>query len=320
MIYWKYSENRIFFISEYWILVPTGILINYLALRKFRSDRKKRQELNKLKKTFEHKKKIRRILGLAFDVNGFSDILMRGGADFINVDYIDCGIEEGLRFLDSERLRKIIHNLYRQKQKGKIIYITATAVCHLANQYGQTFLDLPFAIGDFGLTNVYQAARKTLVTILLGSVGPLYVLGGGPLSYIFAAVLGMTGLRLAFTNVDLIATSPIFEMDSVKNLKPRMPEVPDVVVVNSRNKIIPINREQEKIQCWLPDQAFFNPDCQVKVKPTKLPQAIDLVAHDLNYNDVVNMRDVTGLTQVEFSDINDLGKAKLNIPKPKFIK
>lgn len=84
----------------------------------------------------------------------------------------------GLRFLDNDRLRKIIHSLYRHKGRGKIIYITATAKCHLAGQYGQIFLAFPFAIVDFGLTNFYQTIRKALVTILLGAVGPLYVAGG----------------------------------------------------------------------------------------------------------------------------------------------
>ena len=58
-----------------------------------------------------------------------------------------------------------------------MIYITATAVCHLAHRYGKTFLALPFAIGDFGLTNLYQTARKVVVTILLKGVELLYFVG-----------------------------------------------------------------------------------------------------------------------------------------------
>ena len=52
-------------------------------------------------------------------------------------------IEQGLGYLDNKRLKNIIHDIYRYKRnKNKVIFITATAVCHLSRQYGQTFLAL----------------------------------------------------------------------------------------------------------------------------------------------------------------------------------
>ena len=39
MLYWKYSSNRIFFLNEYWIFIPTAILANYVIIRKIRSKR-----------------------------------------------------------------------------------------------------------------------------------------------------------------------------------------------------------------------------------------------------------------------------------------
>ena len=109
-------------------------------------------------------KKIRKILllSLGLSVSGCTYLLTRGGSidfvDVIDTDYIKetCHIEEGVRYLDDTRLRNIITDLYRHKGKDKIIYVIATAVCHLVNKYGQTFLALPFAIGDFGLTSMYQ--------------------------------------------------------------------------------------------------------------------------------------------------------------------
>ena len=86
-----------------------------------------------------------------------------------------CNIDEGTNYLDDKRLRNIINNLYRHKGKGKIIYITATALCYVANQYGRTFLALPITIGDFGLTSLIQTLRKGLVVFLLGSIVPLYI-------------------------------------------------------------------------------------------------------------------------------------------------
>ena len=305
MLYWKYSSNRVFFLNEYWILIPSAILANYTIIGRIRSHKKKIELLKRLKDQIERQKKIRRILYLSLGLNTY--LLIRGGDDFINVDYIQCNIEDGLRYLDDTRLRRIIHNLYRHKRKGKLIYIIATAVCHLANQHGQTFLALPVAIGDFGLTNLYQTVRKIVATVLLGAVGPLLFVGH-PFALVSAFGLGLSGLQIAFNNLDLIPTSPVYETGSAKNLEPRIPGSPDVVIVNSRNKIIMSNPVQEKIECWLPDQALLNSNC--KVKPIEIPNAIDLVSPDLKYNEMVNMQDVTGLDRVDFSDVLDLGQAE----------
>jgi hypothetical protein len=323
MLYWKYSANRTFFLNEYWILIPTMILANYFTIRKIRSHKKKMKELERLKELVRRYEQERRIMLVAYLACGLTLPYLagyRGGGtdytDVIDVDYIDCGIEEGLRFLDNDRLRKIIHDLYKYKRRGKIIYITATAVCHLAHMYGLHFLAFPIAIGDFGLTSVYQTVRKTFVTILLGLVGPILTLGGGgPVSLIFAALAALTGLRLSFMNLDKILTSPIDPTILAEKLKPRIPDNPDVVTVNFRNKMkMSPQISPEKKECWLADQALLNPSCNIGA--TDIPNAIDLVSHDLKYNEVVNMQDVTGLERVEFSDILDLGQAKSSISKP----
>lgn len=170
--------------------MPTAILLNYFVIGKIRF----------------HKPRMRLIVYLVLGLDVMSRILIRGGRDFIDVSYINCQIEEGLRFLDNDRLRKIVHDLYRYKRRDKILYIIATAICHLANEYGQSFLTSPFGRGDFGVTNLYQSARKIAVTILLGEVEPLFVIGG-PGSLISAFILATLGLRLAFNNLDFIPTS-----------------------------------------------------------------------------------------------------------------
>jgi hypothetical protein len=313
MLYWKYSPNRIFFLNEYWIFVPVVLVGNYVIIRKIRLGREKMKQLENLRKQIEREQKIRRILLLALGLNGCIYLSMRGGElEFLNVEYIRdrCNIEKGVRYLDNNRLRNIIHDLYKHKRKGKIIYITATAICHLANRYGQTFLDLPFAVGDFGLTSVFQTFRKALVTMLLGGVGPLVVMGG-PFAFTVALILGTSGLRLAFTNLDFIPTSPVDVMVSAKNLKPRIPDRSDVVILNNRDKITISQPVQENQECWLADQRLLNQKCNVE--STKIPDAIDLVSADLKYDETVNMQDITGLNRVEFSDKFDIGQTKSSI-------
>ena len=317
MLYWKYSSNRIFFLNEYWIFIPSAVLANYLIIRKVRLNRARMKELKRLIDQIEREKKIRKILLLSLGVSWYTHLLTRGGStDFLNIidtDYIKstCNIEEGVRYLDDMRLRNIIIDLYRHKGKGKIIYVTATALCHIANQYGQVFLDLPFAVGDFGLTSLYQTLRKGFATILLGAVGPLYIIGG-PVSLIFALTLGVSGLRLAFNNLDFIPTSLV---DLTKRLEPRIPGRSDVVVVNNRDKIIMRDPVKENHECWLSEQRLLNPNC--KVKPTEIPDAIDSVLPDLRYEDTVNMQDVTSLDRVEFTDKFDLGQTEPSICKPR---
>ena len=313
MFYYKFSPNRIFFINEYWLFIPSTILISYLITRKIHLDK---QKLKKLTQQLEREKKIRRILFLSLGLNMYScgHILARGGSinfiDMVDTDSIKCTIEDGVSYLDDARLRNIIKDLYKHKSKGKIIYITATALCHLTHRYGQTFLALPFAVGDFGLTNVYQTFRKGMVSILLGGIGPLIVIGG-PVALFFASILGASGLRLAFSNLDFIQTSAV---DLREALKPRIPNTYDVVVVNNRDKITMSEPLQKKPECWLPGQPLLNPNC--RLKPTEIPDGIDLVLPNLKYEDTVNMRDVTGLDRVEFTDKFDLGQTKPSICNP----
>lgn len=121
-------------------------------------------------------------------------------------------------------------------------------------------------------------------------------------------ILITSGLRLGFSNLDFIVKSTIFETGSTENLKPRIADLNDVVIVNDRNKIIMTNSVQKKGECWLVDQTPFNSNC--KVDPNQISNAIDLVSHNLDYKNVINMQDVTDLDRVDFSDIFDLGQSK----------
>jgi hypothetical protein len=226
-------------------------------------------------KQIEKNKKTRRILlaGLGLTVNAYAYLLAcqnRGGeiqtrpnlSDLVDSDYVRsaCRIEEGVSFLDSKRLRNIVADLYRHKRKGRIIYITATALCQVVNQYGQSFLALPVAMGDFGLTNFYQIARHIFSTMLLGGVGPLYMMGN-PVSLVLAFILGAFGLRLAYNNLEFIATTPI---DLTKKIEPQIPGISYAVVINNSDKVKMSNPAEEH-ECWLPEQKFFNPKCKLKL-------------------------------------------------------
>ena len=334
MLYWRYSATRVFFLNEYWIFLPAMLISNYFIMRTMKSRKKRIEELKELQKMVERYKKLQKFNRICHFACGLSvgsvgslvlSGLLRGGyyiddegnlVDVVDVDYIKCGIEEGIRYLDNDRIRKIIIDLYFKKIKRKVIFITATAACHLAKKYGTTFLALPIAVGDFGLTNLYHTLRKLCVTILLGAIGPLYI-AGNPLALGVAAILGTSGLYLAFIDLDKLPTTIGDETIPIDQIKPRIADLPDVLTVNYRNKvkapsIIPPERE-----CWLPEQSYFNPNCRIKttIKTTEIPTAVNLATRGLEYDDVVNMRDVTNLERVDFSDIFDLGKPQTSISK-----
>jgi len=316
MLYWRYSSNRIFFINEYWIFVPTAAVVNYVVIRRILSHKQKVRRLKELKEKIEREKKWRRIFFLSLGLNISECLLLRGGSEaIINVDYIECGIEAGLRYLDDARLRKIIHDLYRNKRTGNVIYITATALCHLSDRYGKMFLALPIAVGDFGISNLYVTIRKFVTSVLLGAVGP-FVIWGGPFYLSLALIFAMAGLRVAHIDLESVANSPVYQLgssnDNVADIKPRMPNSPDVIVVNNRNKeLIMSNPVQKKGECWLADQTLLNPNC--KVKATQIPATTHSFSSSLEYEKIVNMQDITGLNRERFSDEFDLGG--INIDK-----
>ena len=57
MIYWKYSSNRIFFLNEYWIFIPSAILANYVIIRKIRLDKERMKQIKRLIEQIEREKK-----------------------------------------------------------------------------------------------------------------------------------------------------------------------------------------------------------------------------------------------------------------------
>lgn len=317
MLYWKYSPTRTFFLNEYWIFIPSAIIVEYLIIARIRSNKAKLKHLKKLKKQLERAEKLKKIMLLALGVSGATNLylLQRAGSieeifDF-DTGYLRerCTIEEGVRYLDDNRLRNIIHNLHKNKVKGRIIYITATALCHIANTYGKTFLALPFAIGDFGVTSGIQVVRKLSVTTLFTLVVPFYM-AGGPVGMALALVAGVSGLRLANIDLDYIPTSSIPLGTEVP--EPRIPGLPDVVVVNNRNRdkitmSLPDPDKNSK-ECWLADQQLLNSKCQPT--PSEIPVDVNLP----NYQDTVNMQDVTGLDRAQFTDRYDLeGTPKIKV-------
>jgi len=322
MLYYRYSANRIFFLNEYWVLVPVGIAIDYFFIRRILLNRQKKrlieQEIARKKQKIAHKKRLERIMLVSLGLHGSVYFLMRGGDNVglddielvIDTDYIreSCTVAQGVNYLEDGRLRAIILDIFRRKIRNKIIFITITALCHVARRYGRLLPVLPVALSDFGLTDIYQAYRKTTAAGLV-TVSLILIVKGSTLAIGSAVILAGLGILLGCTGLDFIGTSPIGLINVIENeVQPRTESFAEVIVVNNGNKdrIVMTDPTKDKPECWVP--YYPNANCKPQVQSTEgivLPE----------YDSIVNMRDASGLDRTEFSDRADMGIPEVFTPQ-----
>lgn len=179
--------------------------------------------------------------------NGSTDVNI---TNLVDVDYVMYNIPKGIHYLDDIKLQTIIKNLYKHKTRDKILYITGTAVCHVLNMYSKIFLSYPLCLGDFGITDLYQTICKTFIGLLISRVVPLIYLAN-PISLIITSVLTLFVLKLFFSNLNIIKTSP------VKNFQTQIPGKVNVIIINNRDRLIlNMPRIKRNEECWLPGQMF----------------------------------------------------------------
>jgi hypothetical protein len=294
------------------------LLIDYYIVKKINNKRTQARKLKELKELRERlQREHRTALVTAFAVAGLSSvILFRGGSDdkyIIQVDDPkDCGLKEGLSYVDNERIRKAVAALFPRKIRRKLIFITATALCQIVQEHG-TLLpgDVPIMLGNFGTTSLYESLRKLGVALLFGTALPRIGIFQNGLAFGSAFVLVIFALRLNSMNLNYLPLTPIPIETPVEKIEPRIPEIVDVVSVNLRNNKVEL-KPVEKPECLLADQALLNPKC--RLKSTQIPQAIsessltdkDIVPFNLESTDVVNMQDLTKLPRETFSDKAEL--------------
>ena len=299
MLYVRVSPNRLFIISEYWILIPLMLWIDYLIITKVKKSRdKKNIKRDKLK---TKKTKYKQLKIFHFAMNNIVKVLqIRGGEELIDVIYPECIVGRGLRYINNNRIRKLIYSLYKSKQRNGVIYITEAALCYSIKRYGLALPALPIPIEDFiGVTSWYQVIRKTGVTALLGTSIPLIILAENVFLLIPGLFLGIAGIVLSRYNLDLNIVPTSLITGPLESIKRRIPDIPEVVSVNIETE--PTNKieiPQNQYECLLPEQRWTNSKCRLTT--TEIVEMSNDIK--LDYNDVVNMQDVTGLDKIEFID------------------
>jgi len=383
MLYIRLTANRTLIINEYWILIPLVIGIDYLIITQVENyrSRKKQNKKEKNKKKIKNCRQLK-IYHLALSsfpvgpiiigclVNLFIVEAYKKGYHFLNqesfafesknplsdkisytsdgtavVAFPKCVVGHGLRYLDNERFRKIIHALYHSKARNGVIFITKTALCYLIDVYGGFGLPIAFPVPVTVTKEVLRfsdktvAIKKALSILALGIPIPIITLSTGPVWFVISMVAGVFGLLIAYSTREpdfllipttLISNAPLAEIiDSLSRGMPvisrRMPAVPDVVTVNltpaadfkpnlgGKIQMAGIEKPKTPYECLLPEQRFANGRCILP--PSKITDIVtnaDLTDLNLGYNDVVNMNDVTKL-DFEFSDRLDIGLKDENL-------
>jgi len=178
MLYIRVNPDRIFIVSEYWILIPLIVSIEIAIVVRIRKNRAQHDIISKkLKKDFIRWKIFNVTIG-----NVFSSICVRGGEEvvksiadgFLQVHHEDCLVPKGVQFLDNEWLRKLLLIHHSDKIKPGIRYITRMTLCQFASKVSLGILDTQV----FKVSSWLTVGKKTFVTIIASLPIPLLGIWG----------------------------------------------------------------------------------------------------------------------------------------------
>lgn len=327
MLYVRISSNRLFIISEYWLFIPFMVAINLVIVKKFSKDSSK-DELN-----LEQKRKIWKIFNIAIgniqtnlNTRGGEIIIQKLAGDYIDVRHEECILPSGIQYVNNDRLRKLVYALYPEKVKSGVIFITKTALCQLATEFGLGLPALPIAVHDFIKVSDWKIFFQKAVSSFLSTV-PISLLGIGEATmtkYIFSGLsflVGVTGMALT-KDFGLIIIGTEAVSGPLSLIRRRLKDQPELVYmdVEPEPKSLVRRKLTQSYECSLPEQRIGNSRC---ARENKIIEIINNYKSDdviidqiIDYDEIVNMEIVTGLPNHDFSDQFEL----VPIQKPAPIK
>src|SRR6056300_351024 len=159
MLLIRLSSKRMLEISEYYILIPLMLAIELAIAQKLK---KNRSQNNDKSKEFTKWKIFYFAMGR---LRGGNEITQFLEDNYLDVKHLDCIVRPGIQYLNNARLRKIINYLFHDKVKNDVIFITRTALCHIASEYGLYQLDLPIPIHTpVAFTNKILLLQKAIIS------------------------------------------------------------------------------------------------------------------------------------------------------------
>lgn len=343
MMILKVSANRTLFIDEFWILIPTFLLVELLALLIIGKVRNKRKRRKKLKQAIERRERLRRIFLFATNMNNVDSFIARGGSE-IGMNQIDpdaildeCGLEPGVFNLENDALINQLYKKFSKKAKkfvnhqtGRVLYITGSALCQFVRMYGPLILqDVGVSLfgGSVIFPNIGETLQKSKIALYGTVAGCIFVnvlirprffaapaamlAGPAGAGLLTASIFAFQALRLysqlpydTFSKLNLEDLTPIDDHDlSTRCLEDIGPRKP-----NLDDVIVISNRETGEGCSLAPMQNEHSEQATLwsPFKPTKVEQDLSLVHHGLDADkDVITLEDVIPISGTTFSDKMD---------------
>lgn len=317
MLFVKINSNRIFLINEFWILIPVAVIIDLIIILKVKKNRSKKKIAAEQKKYQQRKFWEYKIFHIATG-NLLAALQMRGGENIVatiidnivEVEMNNCQLGPGLRYINNERLRKLVYSHFKAKARNGVIYMTRMALCYYAEFYGVEYpaFVIPFPIPDvIKISSWYNLFNKIISVTLWGIPAPLLFIRGLTFPNCLISLLSVTfGTRFFVVSnaVDVKIASELI-LVPISAIRRRITDQPDLVSVDlnlSSNSKIVMSEFAKINECSIPGYKLFNTE-QCALRATEIPEIVANTQIDqpLFYEDVVNMQDVTRL-KLEFSD------------------
>ena len=331
VIYLKQANGlgRKFIISEYWVLIPTTMLIQYVVLKRyFHTHPVEKENFRKKLSTFVQmmhykvwKKRLQTLKCYKLANEDYQDLLkIRSGEMFLEKEYFpDCIVEgSGLRYLEDPGMAEFLLKEFRSKL-GKVfpnvLYISEEAFCYMIRRYtpkliGVATMALSFAPShyiDYGhvVIDFGSFLQKTLTSILVSISFGLGIIGIAAANLVFQklALISLLSGILSGYFIDLgitlapYATSPapLALLDSsARGLGPAKDNEPIVIIVNSRRV------EQKNIaECLMAPKN--DPLCDSELIG-KLPK---MEPTSLKYEQIAGLEDAIGVRSIKSEDYPD---------------
>lgn len=335
MVYIVYN-GKLWFFSTMWILTPIGCVILYKLIQRTEQKRKRVQE-----EWAEYYK--------AHGITPPNDI--RGGqqdpfeSEFVpelvnvtNPGFI-CLVQDGVSYVKNNGYKQLAIRHFNDKAKDGVIFFTKSAFCQLIVLQG---LEIgPGFMNTFGISSWVNPVRNSIgigtavygLHLIWCSIRDQIPVGldaglfskNRRISLIGGIVSLLVSLLSMFWNRNpgfVFISSTVIAIDGkvVSRVTSRIPELIDVVIVNSKNanKALTIKKEDPSGICKIPGVAKFWKKCPPKVTFTDPELGVE-------YHDMVNMNDVIKLSlddNQKFNDLLDVGNPNLaeTVPEPPRIK
>ena len=342
MIIIRVSSNRILFVNNLWFAVPIVVLIDIILVilirqhihkEKMKIEReqleiKHQKNLNNLKKKRIFRFAVKHMLKMLIlrGADGLVANIVRDVTDYVEVINDECELPEGINYIDDYRLRMIIKFFYKFKRRedNKIIFVTKSALCYLARQYSLNLWFVVFPIPDiFRVTDWFFFGQTIALVAGIGLQIPVYcILAASPyfspwflymvkfISGILLAVSGTTGYSMFSSRYHIkfkINSTPIDSQIASSDIRPRFPhsDVVSLCIESSpNNKIRMKSQFEQNSECSLFHLGWNKQKCSLRVDDIPAITSSPYV----DYDDVVNLEDVTRLQLLPFNDQLEVGQ------------